>query len=309
MKIFHAFNDFASPKKTVITLGTFDGVHVGHKQIIDKLVKSAKLLGYESVILTFFPHPRMVLQGSTNIKLLNTIEEKSDLLEKSGVDNLLIHPFDEAFSNLSAEDFVKNILVGVFNIQKIIIGYDHRFGKNRAANIDDLIFFGKKYNFEVEEISSQEIDDVAVSSTKIRNALLNGNILTANEYLGYHYFITGKVVHGKKNGKAIGFPTANIEIAENYKLIPQNGVYIVQSVIYEKLVFGMMNIGYNPTLNGEKLTIEVHFFDFDTDIYDQKISISILERIRSEKKFDSLEHLKLQLANDEQTARNFIKVF
>ncbi len=309
MKIFHAFNDFASPKKTVITLGTFDGVHVGHKQIIDKLVKSAKLLGYESVILTFFPHPRMVLQGSTNIKLLNTIEEKSDLLEKSGVDNLLIHPFDEAFSNLSAEDFVKNILVGVFNIQKIIIGYDHRFGKNRAANIDDLIFFGKKYNFEVEEISSQEIDDVAVSSTKIRNALLNGNILTANEYLGYHYFITGKVVHGKKNGKAIGFPTANIEIAENYKLIPQNGVYIVQSVIYEKLVFGMMNIGYNPTLNGEKQTIEVHFFDFDTDIYDQKISISILERIRSEKKFDSLEHLKLQLANDEQTARNFIKVF
>ena len=304
MKIFHTINDFISSKKNILTLGTFDGVHIGHKKILEKLTQNGQ---YESLVLTFFPHPRMVLQGRSDIKLLNTIGEKIDLLQKSGIQNLVIHPFDEAFSQLTAEEFVKTVLVEKFHIQKIIIGHDHRFGRNRTANIDDLIAFGKQYDFEVEQISVQEIKEVSISSTKIRNALTEGNMALANDYLGYEYFVTGIVSKGKQLGRTIGFPTANLQIEENDKLIPQNGVYIVKSIINHKTVFGMMNIGFNPTVAGEKLSLEVHFFDFDEDLYHQEIRVSILEYLRQEQKFDSVALLKEQLEKDKNTALNYIK--
>jgi riboflavin kinase/FMN adenylyltransferase len=290
-----------------VTLGTFDGVHIGHTKIIERLVQNAEESGCETLVLTFFPHPRMVLQHQSEIKLLNTIEEKSFLLEKSGLDNLVIHPFDKAFSRLTAEEFVKNILVDIFKIKKIIIGHDHRFGRNRTANINDLVIFGEIYDFEVEQISPQEINEVAVSSTKIRNALTEGNILLANKYLGYDYFLTGIVVKGKELGRTIGFPTANIHIPEDYKLIPQQGVYIVCSEIGGETIFGMMNIGTNPTVGGQKQTIEVHYFDYAEDLYGKKIVVSILYRIRSEQKFESVDQLKKQLSRDRETALAFLE--
>ena len=306
LKIFHSINDFSSNKKTILTLGTFDGVHIGHKKILEKLIQKTKNEDYESLVLTFFPHPRMVLQEHSDIKLLNTIDEKIALLEQIGIENLVIHPFDETFSRLTAEEFVKTILVDRFHIQKIIIGYDHRFGRNRTANIDDLIAFGKEYNFEVEQISVQEINDISVSSTKIRTALLDGDMDLANKYLGYDYFLSGIVVKGKQLGRTINFPTANLKIEENYKLIPQNGVYIVKSTIDQKTVFGMMNIGFNPTVDGQGQTIEIHYFDFDTDLYNQKIKVSMLHRIRSEQKFESVALLKEQLEKDKKTATDYL---
>ena len=286
-------------------MGTFDGVHIGHRKILEKLIQNTETEEYESLVLTFFPHPRMVLQGQSEIKLLNTIAEKIDLLEKIGIQNLVIHPFDEKFSNLSAEEFVKSVLVEKFHVQKIIIGHDHRFGKNRSANIDDLIAFGKQYHFEVEQISVQEVDAVSVSSTKIRKALLEGNVAMANEYLGYDYSLSGTVVKGKQLGRTIGFPTANLKIEENYKLIPKNGVYIVKSILDQKTVFGMMNIGFNPTVAGENLTIEIHYFDFDANLYEQKISVSILSYLRPEQKFGSVTLLKEQLQKDAAAALGY----
>ena len=286
-------------------MGTFDGVHIGHRKILEKLIQNTETEEYESLVLTFFPHPRMVLQGQSEIKLLNTIAEKIDLLEKIGIQNLVIHPFDEKFSNLSAEEFVKSVLVEKFHVQKIIIGHDHRFGKNRSANIDDLIAFGKQYHFEVEQISVQEVDAVSVSSTKIRKALLEGNVAMANEYLGYDYSLSGTVVKGKQLGRTIGFPTANLKIEENYKLIPKNGVYIVKSILNQKTVFGMMNIGFNPTVAGENLTIEIHYFDFDANLYEQKISVSILSYLRPEQKFGSVTLLKEQLQKDAAAALGY----
>ena len=309
LKIFHSINDFTSTKKTILTLGTFDGVHIGHKKILNKLTQNTENEKYESLVLTFFPHPRMVLQEHSDIKLLNTIAEKIDLLEKIGIENLVIHPFDETFSRLTAEEFVSSILVDRFHIQKIIIGHDHRFGRNRTADIDDLIAFGKQYDFEVEQISVQEINEISVSSTKIRNALLEGNMALANEYLGYEYVLTGIIIKGKQLGRTIGFPTANLKIEENYKLIPQNGVYIVKSIINQETVFGMMNIGFNPTVDGQKQSIEIHYFDFNADLYNQKISVSILHRIRSEQKFESVELLKEQLEKDKKTTLNYLNKF
>ena len=309
LKIFHSINDFRSTKKTILTLGTFDGVHIGHKKILKKVIQGTANEKYESLVLTFFPHPRMVLQEDSGLQLLNTIDEKIDLLAEIGLENLVIHPFDETFSRLTAEDFVKTILVDRFHIQKIIIGYDHRFGRNRTADIDDLIAFGKKYNFEVEQISVQEINEISVSSTKIRNALLEGNMTLANDYLGYAYFLTGTVVKGKQLGRTINFPTANLNIKENYKLIPQNGVYIVESTINQKTVFGMMNIGFNPTVKGQNQSIEIHYFDFDADLYEQKIRVSILQRIRSEQKFESVDLLKAQLEKDKKSAHLYLNKF
>ena len=307
MKIHKSINKVLAPKKTIITIGTFDGVHLGHKSILEK-IKNATLENiYESVVLTFFPHPRMVLQQDSSIKLLNTIDEKATLLEKFGIDNLIIHPFDEAFSNLSAEEFVKDILVDKLNIHKIIIGHDHRFGKNRSADINNLISFGKKYGFEVEQISAKEIDEIAISSTKIRKALLDGNIKLANEYLGYPYFISGKVVSGKKIGRTIGFPTANILLSENYKLLPKNGVYIVSSKIKDVLHFGMMNIGNNPTLGDNEQSIEIHFFDLKEDIYNENLQIAFLGNIREEHKFNSITELQTQLEKDKVFSLDFIK--
>lgn len=307
MKIFHSINDFqtisgTSVKKTILTLGTFDGVHFGHRKILEKVTQNTENGKYESLVLTFFPHPRMVLQEDSNIKLLNTIDEKIALFRQIGIQNLIIHPFDENFSRLTAEEFVKNILVDKFHIHKIIIGHDHRFGRNRTANIDDLKKFGEQYNFEVEEISAQEIKEVSVSSTKIRHALHDGNMALANEYLGYAYPLTGIIVKGRQLGRTIGFPTANLKLEENFKLIPKNGAYIVQSTINFKTVFGMMNIGFNPTVEGKNQSIEINYFDFNEDLYGQKITVSILKRIRDEEKFESVAHLKTQLAQDKNTA-------
>ena len=306
MKIFKSIKDFSSDKKTILTLGTFDGVHKGHQKILRKITQGTENGKYESLVLTFFPHPRMVLQENSEIKLLNTIEEKIHLLEAIGIENLVIHPFDEIFSQLTAEDFVRTVLVDQFDIHKIIIGHDHRFGKNRTANIDDLIGFGKKYGFQVEQISVQEINDISVSSTKVRKSLLEGDMELANKYLGYNYFLSGIVVKGKQLGRTIGFPTANLNIEEDYKLIPLNGVYVVQSVINEKTVFGMMNIGFNPTVSGEKLAIEIHFLDFDTNLYDQKITVTILKYLRAEQKFDSVDLLTQQLEKDKNTALTYL---
>lgn len=306
LKIFDSIKSFSATKPTIVTIGTFDGVHIGHQKILEQITKSAHDLNCESLVLTFFPHPRMVLQEGTEMKQLNTLDEKIKLLESLGIDNLVVHPFDKDFSRLTAEEFVKDVLVDVFKIKKIIIGHDHRFGRNRTANIDDLIIFGETYGFEVEQISVKEIDAVSISSTKIRNALLEGNIELAAKYLGYNYSLTGIVYKGKQLGRTIGFPTANIKIEESYKLIPLNGVYSAKSVIDGKTIFGMMNIGTRPTVDGTKLTIEIHFFNFNQDIYNQKITISLLKRIRSEQKFESVEALKAQLEIDKITAQNYI---
>jgi riboflavin kinase/FMN adenylyltransferase len=293
-------------KQTVVTIGTFDGVHIGHQKIIKRLINTAKIEGLQSVILTFFPHPRMVLQKDSNIKLINTIDERHDILDGLGLDYLIIKTFTHEFSRLSAEDFVKDILVDKLHAKKVIIGYDHRFGRNRNADINDLKAFGGIYGFEVEEISVQDINDVAVSSTKIRKALVEGDMHKANAYLGYTFMLTGNVTKGRGLGKQLGFPTANIAVKEDYKIIPKQGSYIVSALIKDRLVYGMMNIGMNPTVNGNKQSIEVHFFDFDEDIYGEVIKIDLLHRIRDEEKFESVEALKRQLAIDKHTALQYI---
>ncbi|PHN94623.1 riboflavin biosynthesis protein RibF [Maribacter sp. 6B07] len=291
---------------TVITIGTFDGVHIGHLKILNKIINHAKNTALKSSVLTFFPHPRMVLQKDANIKLLNTIDEKINILERLGLDVLIIHPFTKEFSRLTATEFVRDILVNTLNTKKVIIGYDHRFGRNRNANINDLVTFGNTYEFSVDEIPAQEIDDVSVSSTKIRKALEEGDIETANSYLGYEYMLTGTIIKGKGIGKQLGYPTANLSIAEDYKLIPKNGAYIVNSTINGKIVYGMMNIGFNPTVNGTKQSIEVNFFDFDADLYNLKLQVNILVRLRDEHKFESVDALKVQLAIDKEKSLHYI---
>ena len=307
MKIFNSIKSFGAAKPTIVTIGTFDGVHIGHQKILEQITKSARDLNCESLVLTFFPHPRMVLQEGTEMKQLNTLDEKIYLMDNLGIDNLVVHPFDKEFSRLTAEEFVKEVLVDVFKIKKIIIGHDHRFGRNRTANIDDLITFGETYGFEVEQISVKEIDAVSISSTKIRNALLEGNVALAANYLGYNYSLTGIVSKGKQLGRTIGFPTANIKIEESYKLIPLNGVYIAKSIIEGKTIYGMMNIGTRPTVDGTSQTIEIHFFDFNQDIYNQKITISLLKRIRDEQKFESVDALKIQLGMDKTSAQDYFE--
>ena len=300
MNVFNSIYNYSSQKKAIITIGTFDGVHIGHQQIIKKLIVNAKNEDCNSLIITFFPHPRMVLDSHSNVKLLNTMNEKIQLLQQIGLSDLIIHPFDENFSQLSAEEFVANILVNLLNIKKIIIGHDHRFGKDRSATIEDLIIFGKKYNFEVEQILAQEINQVTISSTKIRNALIEGNIALANNYLGYQYTFSGKVINGNQIGRTIGFPTANIQVDQDYKLIPKNGVYIVSSFINNILYYGLINIGNRPTVDGKNFSVEVYFLNFENEIYNLMITITILERIRDEKKFDSLNELKIQIEKDKQ---------
>ncbi|MGY8909031.1 MAG: bifunctional riboflavin kinase/FAD synthetase [Flavobacteriales bacterium] len=307
MKIVKDITNFSSETQTFVTIGTFDGVHFGHQQIIDKLVSEAKKAGKKSVVLTFFPHPRMVLQKDAAIELINTIDERAALLEKTGLDYLIIHPFSKVFSRTTALEFVRDILVNQLNISKLIIGYDHHFGKNREGNITQLTEYSHLYDFKVEEIPAQDIDSVSVSSTKIRRALHAGNLKTANNYLGYNFMLNGTVVNGKKLGGKIGYPTANIDVKETYKLIPKTGVYVVKATIDKKTVFGMMNIGNRPTVNGNHQTIEVHFFDFNEDLYNQHLTIELLYFLRDEHKFDSVELLIHQLKKDEETARDYIE--
>jgi len=302
----NVFN-FTSQEKTFVTIGTFDGVHFGHQKIIEKLVLEAKKEGKKSVVLTFFPHPRMVLQKEASIELINTIEERAKLLEKTGLDYLIIHPFSKEFSRTTALEFVRDFLVNQLNISKLIIGYDHHFGKNREGNIKQLTEYSQLYDFIVEEIPAQDIDDVSVSSTKIRRALHAGNLKTANNYLGYNFMINGVVVNGKQLGGKIGYPTANIDVKESYKLIPKTGVYVVKSEIDNETIYGMMNIGNRPTVDGKHQTIEVHFFDFNRDLYHQSLTVELIYFLRDEHKFDSIDSLIHQLKIDENTARNYIK--
>lgn len=307
LDIIHSLSNYSLKEATVVTIGTFDGVHIGHQKIIEKVVQAAKKSNKKSVLLTFFPHPRMVLQKEASIELINTIDERAQLLAKTGLDYLIIHPFSKEFSRLSALDFVRDILVNQLNISKLIIGYDHHFGKNREGNLEQLTEYSYLYDFEVEEIAAQDIDEVSVSSTKIRKALSVKNIQTANKYLGYNFMLNGQVVNGKQLGGKIGFPTANIEVKEDYKLIPKTGVYIVKSTVNDQVIFGMMNIGFRPTINGEHQTIEVHFFDFDTDLYQQNLQIEVLYFLRDEQKFDSIKDLIHQLKKDKSNAINFLQ--
>lgn len=313
MITIQSITEYQREHSTAITIGTFDGVHIGHHKILEKLIKNAAKSELKSMVLTFFPHPRMVLQKDANIKLLNTLDEKTQILKSLGLDFLIIHPFTKDFSRLSATEFVRDLLVNHLKAKKIIIGYDHRFGRNRNADITDLIAYGNSLDFNVEEISAQEIDEVSVSSTKIRKALEEGDLQTANNYLGYHYMLTGTIEKGKGLGRKLNFPTANLHISETYKLIPKNGVYVVYSNINENMVYGMMNIGYNPTVDenrnlssNRQERIEVNFFDFDNDLYGKKLQIHIIDRIRDEHKFDSVDALKNQLEKDKKTSLSII---
>ena len=294
---------FTSEKPTVITIGTFDGVHLGHQKIIKRVVETAHKNGLLATVFTFFPHPRMIVQHDQQLKLIHTLAEKKQFLQSLGVDLLIVQPFDEAFANLSAEAFVSELLVKHLRAQKVIIGYDHHFGKNRTANIDNMRLFGEQYGFSVEEIPVQEVDEVSVSSTKIRQALNEGKVEVAEHYLGVPYSFTGKVVHGLKLGRTIGFPTANLQVEASYKLIPKDGVYAVYSLIEGRKVYGMMSIGKNPTIQGKGASIEVYFFDFNQDLYGQDLTIYFL---REERKFSSVSLLKKQIQDDETAARKAI---
>lgn len=306
MNVFNSVQTFNSSQKTIVTLGTFDGMHIGHQAILNKLKLQKKIYGYETLVLTFFPHPRMVLKTDHQISLLNTIDERVKLIDHFGIDHLVVQEFTQDFANLSAEEFVKTVLVDQFNIGKIIIGYDHRFGKNRSADIHNLIEFGKKYHFHVEQISAEELNDVSVSSTKIRNALNVGDVALAKTYLGYPYMVSGTVVSGKQLGRTIGYPTANIKVAQDYKLIPAIGVYVVGVTVKGKDYYGMLSIGTNPTVGGTEKTIEVYIFDFNDTIYDEEITVRFLTRIRGEEHFGSIDLLIEALKNDEVFSRKFL---
>ena len=306
MKRFNNINEFNCKKSTIITIGTFDGVHLGHQKILKKLNIEAENNGLESSVLTFFPHPRTVLNPNSSLKLINTIEERVSLFKKSKIDNLIVHPFTKEFSELDSEDYVKNILVDQLKAKIVLIGYDHKFGKNRTADINNLKEYGIKYNFEVIEIKAEEINDIAISSTKIRNSIEEGDIQLTNSYLGYEFSFFGKVVKGNSIGKTLGFPTANIKIGTDLKLIPKNGVYLISTIINQKIIFGMMNIGIKPTTNENTKSIEVNLFDFNQDLYDTNITIYIKQFLREEIKFDSLNELKLQIEKDKITCNSII---
>ena len=299
MKIYHHIDEFKPVKNAVVTIGTFDGVHQGHRKIISGITELAKASGGESVILTFFPHPRMILHPEDqSLKLITTIAEKAELLEQLGVDHLIITPFSRDFSNQTPQEYIEKVLVKQIGTKKIIIGYDHRFGKDRSGGLEDLQRLGPVYGFEVKEIPEQDINEVAISSTRIRTALLESNIETANTFLGYPFFITGKVIRGDQIGRTIGYPTANIQPHETYKLIPGDGIFAVKLNIDGEVDKGMAYIGQRPTVNGLTRNIEVNIFDFDREIYNQNIRMEFWNYIRGDVKFAGLDALKSQLAQD-----------
>jgi riboflavin kinase/FMN adenylyltransferase len=284
--------NYDNPQPSIVTIGTFDGVHIGHRRILERLMEEGQRLHLQATLLTFFPHPRMVLQKDRQIKLLNTIEEKSDILGQLGLDRLVIHPFTRKFSRLTATEFVRDILVGRLQAKKVIIGYDHRFGRNRNASIEDLRSFGNLLGFEVEEIPAQEVDEVSVSSTKIRTALEAGDLETANAYLGYAYMLSGTVERGKGLGRDLGFPTANLKVGADYKLIPAGGVYLIRCDLGGREVFGMMNIGTNPTVDGSRQHIEVHFFEYRGDLYGASLRAGFLRLSRLKSRWAGKKHIR-----------------
>lgn len=307
MNIYYDFSSISAIKNPVLTIGTFDGVHIGHKKIIDQLNEEASKIGGESVLFTFFPHPRMVIfPESHGLKLIQTQEEKLEKLKEMGLQNVIVFPFTFEFSRLTALEFVRDMLVNQLHVKKLVIGYDHQFGKNREGSIHFLRDVAETYEFEVIEIPAQDIDAVHVSSTKIREALNTGDIEKANDYLGAPFQLSGTVVKGKQLGRTIGFPTANIQLANDLKLIPQNGVYAVKVFYQNECLKGMMNIGVRPTIEGKNdPTIEVHIFDFDQTIYGDNLRVELYKKTRDEQKFNGIEALKNQLKLDEISIRTF----
>lgn len=303
MKVYRSIEEFKKLPNAIVTQGTFDGVHLGHRKILRNLCQLAQKVGGETVLLTFYPHPRLVLQPDDNrLKLLETIEEKSAHLESLGIDHLLILPFTKEFSRMSAEEFVRDILVEGIGTQLMVVGYDHRFGKNREGSFPELSRLAHEYGFEVMEIAAEDIDEVTISSTKIREALLNGDLNTANAFLGYPYVVKGTVIHGHKQGRNLGFPTANIQVDDPYKLIPCDGVYAVEVELNGRKFKGMANIGSQPTFGIRKHAFEVHVFNFSESIYDQTLAVLFHHRLRDEMRFNSPEELKTQLEKDKFAA-------
>lgn len=298
MKIHKGIEALESIKNPIVTIGTFDGVHLGHRSIIERINQLADKNGGESVLLTFFPHPRKVLYGDDSVELLSTIDEKAELLEKEGLDHLIIYQFTREFSRMNALEYVRDIIVNGIEAKMVVVGYDHHFGRNREGGMSELYEYSQLYGFEVEEISAQEIDDVKVSSTKIRKAIKSGDVSTANMYLTHPYFFDGIVVRGDEIGRKIGYPTANLRV-NSEKILPEAGVFGVNLIINNTEYKGMMNIGTRPTVNlkGEK-RVEVNIFDFDKEIYGETIRVEMIKKIRNEKKFDSLEALKTQIEKD-----------
>lgn len=308
MKLHTSLNNFKAINP-VVTIGTFDGVHLGHQKVIDRLKRIAKTHQGETVIFTFYPHPRLVTSpNETNLRLLTTLEEKTKLFEKYGVDHLIVYPFNKAFSELTYEDFVKNILVDQIKTHCLVVGYDHKFGKNRAGGFEDLKKCARKFNFKIEKLDALSIEKENVSSTKIRTALEKGTIKTANKYLGYNFTLHGTVVSGKQLGRKLGFPTANIEASDKHKIIPGYGVYVVYAQINGKQHSGMLNIGTRPTFNknADNRSIEVNIFDFEGDIYGKELTLIFIDKIRDEQKFEGVEMLVKQLKLDKASALKII---
>ena len=298
MSIIRNSATFTTSKKTIVTVGTFDGVHLGHQEIITQVVEKAKKSGLASVLLTFAPHPRKVLQPNAPMPLIQTLEERAATLERHGLNHVVVHPFTKSFSQLSAAAYIEAILLKLLNTKEIVIGHNHRFGKNRAAAVDDLEHFGNIYDFSVTQINPQQLDNISISSTKIRTALSAGDITTANAYLGHPFTLTGTVIKGNKKGRTIGFPTANISVENPDKIIPKEGVYTAQVNIANEWYLGMINIGTNPTVNGQQQSIELHIINWSGNVYDQRLQVDLLDRVRDEVKFDSMADLQLQLEKD-----------
>ena len=308
MNTYNNISDYKAAKGAVVTIGTFDGLHQGHQKILDRVVSRSRKDGLTSVVLTFFPHPRMVLQPDHNLQLINTIGERVDLIAQQGIENVIIHPFSKEFSRTTASEYVEDILIRQLNAKVVVIGYDHRFGRNRSASITQLREFSKEHDLDIIEISKKEVEEVAVSSTKIRKALSEGDVQIASEYLNRTFSISGTVTSGKQLGRTMGYPTANLKVQEAYKIIPANGVYVTSSVINGKIVYGMTNIGTNPTVSNEgERSIETNYLDINTDLYHQKMELFFHKRLREEKRFDNLEHLKEAMARDKQNTIEYVE--
>ena len=306
MQVFENILEYKPSRESIVTIGTFDGVHIGHRKIITDMVAKGKKENLLPILLTFFPHPRMVLQKDSNIKMIDTINEKKKIFKKLGVEVLIIQPFTKDFSRMSAIKFTRDILVNSLKVSKLMIGYDHRFGRNREATVKTLKSFGLDYNFKVDEIPAQDIESISVSSTKVRKAIRSGDFKLVNKFLSRPFNLSGKIIKGDELGRKIGYPTANLKIFEKYKLKPQNGVYLTRTKLKKQTYFGMMNIGIRPTISAKNNQIETHLFDFNGNLYGHEMTLEILEKIREEKKFKSIEKLKIQLDVDKKHCQKLI---
>jgi riboflavin kinase/FMN adenylyltransferase len=307
LKVYRNIEDFGPVSNTVVTIGTFDGVHTGHRVILDRVKQLAQEINGSSVVITFNPHPQQVLHPEEkNIFILNTVVEKTELINKIGIDHLIILPFTKEFASVSYLDFIKNILIDKLKVSRLVIGYDHHFGKDREGHFQHLNEYGKKFNFKVEEVTAQKVEDTAVSSTRIRKALMAGDLRTANKFLGYYYSFRGQVVKGDEVGRTIGFPTANLQPDDPSKLIPADGIYAAMAEFQGKTYKGMLYIGMRSTLNGTKRVIEINIFNFDKNIYSEFLNVMCIEKLRDEIKFTGLDKLKEQLLRDKKDAEKIL---